>query len=290
MKTIQKLTLGLLTVVASSAAFASNLIIEVNSGSATVSGAIAGTAQKIGAGTAVMSGTNSSLTNLEINNGEIHAATAAPLGSAIDFKASASGTSAKLKILSGAGVAGTPNAVILPGFTMSNPATILAADNTEVRLADIDGGTAMLTLDADTPATSQDAGVHKLSADLSAQAVPMTVVSDATLKVGSSVKAPAAAVTMNGLLQLTAAPDAKAFQGAVTVGAAGTLQVNASVSVPTIDGLIGGAIPTSVADIFSNAVAGASANSQGLKFTSGATLKLGNAAVWARPITVGSFD
>ncbi len=87
MKTIQKLTLGLLTVVVTSSAFASNLIMDVEGTDvATNSGVLTGTGQKIGTGTLIMSGANgASLTNLEIDAGLVRYAATGNVGSQVTF-------------------------------------------------------------------------------------------------------------------------------------------------------------------------------------------------------------
>ncbi len=298
MKTIQKLTLGLLTVVASSAGFsATDLTLNVASAgeSAEVSGALTATnIHKTGAGQVILSASNT-ISTLEIANGcvQINHASALPAAAAgknVEF--SAAGKMLEISVASAQ----------LPQLKMTAAGYLLP--NNEVSLYDV-ASTGDLTINGGFAGSG---AAVVIAADMSAKATPITVGAAATLtdpatglagvnarghlKIGSAVKAPAAAVTMNGLLQFTAAPDAHAFQGAVTVGAAGTLQVDAG-TVPASDGSAAPATGASLPDMFSNAVSASGSeagNSAGLKFVSGATLKLGNAAVWARPITVGSFN
>lgn len=311
MKTIQKLTLALLTVVASSAGFSSALTIEVDgSDTATHAGAISvGTAHKTGAGKLILQGDNSAMSMLSIDAGNVEVDTAAnAMPVAITFNnagsifevdvASASvpaltmATAGELLCSLDTSLVGAPSGTGL--------LTVVAAGKTLTIGADLHAGNAPMHINSGTVAVTHalpsgaiellSGSTMNVSADSSSSTAPLTVDAGALATINASGKMPTAAAAINGTLELIAAPAAEAFKGAVTVGAVATLLVDASVSVPAIDGVIGGSAPSSVADIFSNAVASVSANTNGLKFVSGATLKLGNNAVWARQITVGSFD
>jgi len=265
MKTIQKLTLGLLTVVASSAGFASNLIIDVTSGSAEVSGAIAGTASKIGAGVAVLSGNNASLTALNIQAGEVEINAVNAMPQAVTFSTAANNI---LEV--------TVDGASVPALTMTLAGKLLCTNDTT--LAGAPSGAA-LTVDA---AANK---VLTIGADLSAGTSAMVIASAATVAVGaaSGDKMPAAsapAVTVAGILELKSAMAGGYCAGVNVIN--GILQVDNSVTVPAF----AAATNSTNTDFFNHWNGSASEGS--LKFNSGATLKLGSGATWARAITVGT--
>ena len=267
MKTIQKLTLGLLTVVATSSAFASNLVIEVaGSDVATVSGAIAGTASKIGSGEVVLSGNNADLTLLTLSNGKVEINAANSMPDAVTFNTNA-GNILEINAASAS----------VPALTMTTAGKLLCTLDTS--LVGAPSGAA-LTVGA---AASK---VLTIGADLSAGTSDMVIESAATVAVGaaSGNKMPAASapdVTVAGILQLKSNMAGGYCAGDNIIN--GTLLVDASVSVPAY-----AAATNSANTDFFNHWDGSSASEGSLKFNSGSTLKLGNGAVWARAITVGT--
>jgi hypothetical protein len=244
MKIIQKLTLGLLTVVAtSSAGFSANLIIDVDAGdTATVSSVITGTAQKIDAGTLVMSGANgSSLTNLEIAGGLVQYAASGNVGAQVTFN--------------GGNLESTAAANI-PALVMTAAGTVTAGG--DGALAGLSGAS-KLTI----------AGIGIVTpADLSAAAAPVDISGIVNFGASAASKLPAADVNvLSGGLAKVMAATADCAPDDMIVQSGGVLEVADSVLVPADTG----------ADLFGT-----------LKFNTGSTLKLGNAAVWARAITVGT--
>jgi len=247
MKIIQKLTLGLLTVVAtSSAGFSANLIIDVDAGdTATVSSVITGTAQKIDAGTLVMSGANgSSLTNLEIAGGLVQYAASGNVGAQVTFN--------------GGNLESTAAANI--------PALVMTADGTVTA----GGDGALAGLSGASKLTIAGTGIVT-PADLSAAAAPVDVSGIVNFGASAASKLPAADVNvLSGGLAKVMAATADCAPDDMIVQSGGVLEVADSVSVPAAGAAASG-------DLFGT-----------LKFNTGSTLKLGNAAVWARAITVGT--
>jgi hypothetical protein len=129
--------------------------------------------------------------------------------------------------------------------------------------------------------------VLTIGGDLSAGTSAMVIESAATVAVGaaSGDKMPAAsapAVTVAGILELKSAMSGGYCAGVNEIQSGATLLVDASVSVPAYAAALVGANT----DFFNHWNGSASEGS--LKFDSGSTLKLGNGAVWARAITVGT--
>ncbi len=298
MKTIQKFTLGLLTIVASSAGFSSNLIVDVDAGdTATVSSVITGTLQKIDAGTLVMSGANgSSLTNLTINNGRVQYAATGNVGAKVtmDTAGVASVTPALEVLMAAATVSAlTPTvatiaakSVVVPPLAMSSAAQLQIDANVAATLSSFDAGTAALSLVAQTSAAALAAaglpGATSVTpftcraiaaSDLGVSVtgvvalVPINVGSGINLQVASGGKLPNALVDVSGQLEIQTAT-ANQCPGTVEIRSAAVLNVLASIAVPA---------DSSTSDLFGS-----------LKFNSGSTLKLGNGASWARNITVGT--
>ena len=305
MKTIQKFTLGLLTIVASSAGFSSNLIVDVDAGdTATVSSVITGTLQKIDAGTLVMSGANAaSLTRLTIDNGRVQYATTGNVGALVHMNANvAAGASAALEVLSGAAtVSGTvatiaSNSVAVPPLQMSNPAQLQVDANVAASLSAFasSGSTtaaavsalslvaqsstaalaapalAALGATSVTPFTCRAIAASDLgvSATGVVALVPINVGSGINLQVASGGKLPNALVDVSGQLEIQTAT-ANQCPGTVEIRSAAVLNVLAGIAVP--------ADSPATSDLFGS-----------LKFNSGSTLKLGNGTSWARNITVGT--
>ena len=298
MKTIQKFTLGLLTIVASSAGFSSNLIVDVDAGdTATVSSVITGTLQKIDAGTLVMSGANgSSLTNLTINNGRVQYAATGNVGAKVTMDtAGVASVTPALEVLMGAATvaAGSaviaPNSVVVPPLAMSSAAQLQIDANVAATLSTFDAGTAALSLVAQTSAAALAApalaalGATSVTpftcraiaaSDLGVSAtgvvalVPINVGSGINLQVASGGKLPNALVDVSGQLEIQTAT-ANQCPGTVEIRSAAVLNVLAGIAVP--------ADSPATSDLFGS-----------LKFNSGSTLKLGNGTSWARNITVGT--
>ena len=241
MKTIQKLTLGLLTVAAfSTSASAANLIMDVEGTDvATNSGVLTGTGQKIGAGTLIMSGANgASLTNLEIDAGLVQYAASGNVGSQVTFAG---------------GNLETTAAADIPALVMNADATVTAG-----------GAGALAGL----------SGAYKLTVAATAMDISGVVHVGATA--GHILPNAAVNVLSGGLVEIQDAGPACA-PGTNVVRNGAMLQVDNGLTVPAIG----------ASDLFS---ARSAAGTGGLKFESGATLKLGNNTVWARPITVGAFN
>ena len=254
MKTIQKLTLGLLTVAAfSTSASAANLIMDVEGTDvATNSGVLTGTGQKIGAGTLIMSGANgASLTNLEIDAGLVQYAASGNVGSQVTFAG---------------GNLETTAAADIPALVMNADATVTAG-----------GAGALAGLSGAYKLTVAGTGAVT-PADLHASATAMDI--SGVVHVGATAGhiLPNAAVNVlsGGLVEIQDAGPACA-PGTNVVRNGAMLQVDNGLTVPAIG----------ASDLFS---ARSAAGTGGLKFESGATLKLGNNTVWARPITVGAFN
>ena len=212
MKTIQKLTLGLLTVVASSAAFASNLIIDVDTGdTATVSSVITGTAQKIDAGTLVMSGANvSSLTNLEIAGGLVQYAASGNVGAQVTFAG---------------GNLQTTAAADIPALVMNADATVTAG-----------GAGALAGLSGSNKLTIAGTGIVT-PADLSGAGAAVDISGKVNFGASSASKLPAADINvLSGGLAKVMAATANCAPDDMIVQSGGVLEVATSVNVPADTG------------------------------------------------------
>ena len=305
MKTIQKLTLGLLAVIATSnSTFASNLIMQVdNSDIATNSGIITGTAQKIGAGTLVMSGANgSSLTSLEIDAGLVQFASTGNAGAQVNFGSAAGTTAGNLEVLAatvdtnGDGIKDivVANSVSLPAHVMVQSAQLKVGYGLTASLSSLTdtltasqrtaGITRTLTVVAQTAADvaanglsvgSAQPGVVLATADMSASTTCLAVNSSATVQVGGAgaSKLTSGLHTINGILELLSGASTGCVPGQTAIQSGGILKVNAGITVPASDWST---------DLFGVGTADT------LQFNSGSTLKLGNGASWARNITVGT--
>jgi len=287
MKTFQRITLSLLTIVAigsHNTAFAlvgtGTINIEVDgTDSATVSAPLtAATVNKTGSGTAILSGNNSStVTNLIIGStaaqgGLVQVSAAANLGANTQLISQST-----LEILTGSGTAGSPNSVVIPGTLASSAPTpsagtgnILIADQyTTVALNAISSGASIYSA-----LTLAGAGVITVG-NLSSS--PKTIMITGNVNVGASgskLTTGATTVKPGGLLEIMGST-AASVPGATEIQNGAVLQVAASVAVP--------ANGSSHGDIFNNGSTGGS-----LKFDTGATLKLGAGSSWARNITVGT--
>jgi hypothetical protein len=257
MKTIQKITLGLLTVGAFTASgFAAQEIeLDVDAGSATHSGLITATlAKKTGAGILVLSNAANAIDVLEIQEGQVDIAATGNLGGTVSFTTTAGN---KLNMV-GAGVN-------VPALNMALAGT-LDCNGNATNLAGMPAGTALLSVSG--------SNILTVAVDANASATPMNINSDATVAVGAGVaglatspKLPASAIGVSGILQITAAA-AGCVPGDTTVASAGVVAVDAGLAVPAHD---------SASDVFGN-----------LLFQTGSILRLGDGSSWARNITVGA--
>ena len=262
MKTIQKLTLGLLTVVASSTAFsATNLILDVQglNNSADVSGALSATTiKKIGAGIANVSGAVSAA--LELSVGQFNVSGAASMPSAVSFDTTSDSI---LKI--------NDAALPLPALAMSASGKVLL-NVASLSWAAAPAGAATLTIDG----TAGSVKNLVVGADMSASTVAITVDTLANLQVGGAGNKSTDGIhTISGMLEILASPAAECVPGITTIQSAGVLKVVDGVTVPAA---------SAAGDLFGNDADG----SDTLKFNSGAVLRLGHGVTWARAITVGS--
>ncbi len=248
MKTIQKITLSLLAVVATSSLSAAfDLTIDVAAGSAIHSANInAGTVNKTGAGELVLQGAdNSALGNLTISAGSLEVETnAGAMPAIVTFD----GGSA---------------------FQVDVAATIPSLVMTQAGQLEVTASAAALTaLSGAAKVTVVGSGILNPGA-LGASTTPMDI--SGIVNVGTSGHAlPNSAVTVlsSGLLDIQGVV-ANSMPGTNVVNSGATLQVDASLAIP--------AAGPAATDFFGT-----------LQFNSGSTLKLGNAAVWARAITVGT--
>jgi len=255
------MTLGLLTVVASSTAFsATNLILDVEGlgNSADVSGALtATTIHKIGAGIANVSGAVSAA--LELSVGQFNVSGASSMPSAVTFDTTPDNI---LKI--------NDATLALPALAMSASGKVLL-NVASLSWAVAPTGAATLTVDGLTSMRNL-----VVAADMSASATPITVETLGNLQVGGAGNKSTDGVhSISGMLEILANPAAECFPGVTTINSGGVLKVVDSVTVPAA---------SAAGDLFGSDVDG----SDTLKFNSGAVLRLGNGAVWARAITVGT--
>ena len=301
MKTIQKMTLSLLAVVfvaSWNTASASNIFLDVESGSAAHSGVITGTAQKIGAGTIVMSGANgSSLTSLEIDAGLVQFASTGNAGAQVKFGSAAGTAVGNLEVLAASATgAVVTNSVSLPALVMNQSAQLKVGYGLTASLSSLTdtlsaaqraaGITRTLTVAAETAADvaafglsvgSAQPGVVLVAANMSASATRLAVNSDATVQVGgaagSSSKLTSALHTINGTLELLSGASTGCVPGQTVIQSGGILKVAASITVPQYNW---------TSDLFGTTA------SDTLQFLSGAKLVLGDGVNWQRNITVGT--
>ncbi len=307
MKTIQKLTLGLLAVVfvaSWNTTFASNIFLDVESGSATHSGVITGTAQKIGAGTIVMSGANgSSLTSLEIDAGLVQFASTGNAGAQVKFGSDVpGGTTGNLEVLAAAvdtnsdGINDTvvANSVSLPVHVMVLSAQLKVGYGLTASLSSLTdtltaaqrsaGARRTLTVAAQTAAEvaasglsvgSAQPGVVLVAANMSASTTRLAVNSDATVQVGGAgaSKLTSALHTINGTLELLTGASTGCVPGQTVIQSGGVLKVAASITVPQYN---------STTDLFGTGT------SDTLQFLSGSKLVLGAGSTWARNMAIGT--
>lgn len=256
MKTIQKITLSLLAVVAtSSAGFSANLIVDVDAGdTATLSSVVAGTIQKIDTGTLIMSGANgSSLTDLQIDAGLVQYGATGNVGAQVTFNG---------------GNLETTAAADFPALVMNVDATVTALG--AGALAGL-SGVGKLTLAGVGPVTPANLGMSNTAMDISG-------VVHVGATAGHILPNAAVNVLFGGLVKIEDA-GAGCAPGTNIVKNGATLQVDDSLNIPAAG---------AANDLFS--VHNAGTGLGGLKFETGATLKLGNNSVWGRAITVGSFN
>ncbi len=147
-------------------------------------------------------------------------------------------------------------AVNIPALVMTAAGTVTAG-----------GNGALAGLSGDQKLTIAGTGIVT-PADLSGAAAPVDISGIVNFGASAASKLPAADVNvLSGGLAKVMAATADCAPDDMIVQSGGVLEVAASVNVPADTG----------ADLFGT-----------LKFNTGSTLKLGNATVWARPITVGT--
>lgn len=288
---IQKLSLSALVILSLNIAYASTIIVEVDSGLGYVDsdinvGSSSGTIYKIGDGSAAFSGTNAAY-SLEIQKGAARIDSSSSLPSNNVTYSTNAGNICEINVAS----------ATVPKVTMNQPGYLLADYDTS--LAGM-GGTSAVTIAGGFYQST--AGVVTVTGNLSASSTPAVIASASSslvnpatgiagstpagrLKVSGSGKMSGGDLTVNGILQITSSTSAKAYPGQTTIGSGGVVAVDAGVTVPAANA----AGSATITDIFSNASAGGS-NTAGLKFTNNSTLRLGNGARYQRPIIVGAFD
>ena len=269
MKTIQKITLSLLAVVATATSgFASGTVtLDVASGTATASGLIdASLAVKTGAGILVLSNAANAIDVLEIQQGQVNISATGNLGGTVAF------TTTNDNILYA-----TADGIQIPALALGTSTTGTRATlDTNGRSIKLVGALSYAgELDISGPS-----GVLTAAYDNSASSTPMKINTDATVAVGSAAvtladasvvsnaKLPNAALNVYGILKMTGAL-ANCVPGTAAVKSGGTVNVDASVAIPA-DG-------NATTDVFGTLV-----------FESGSILKLGAGASWARNISVGT--
>ncbi len=257
MRNIKKLTLSLLAVVAVSTwntTFADDLVLEVLTGEeATYDAPFVGDCHKIGDGKVIVSGNGAAgnMANLELSGGWVQIADANSMPSVVTYDTNADNTFE----------VNVPGGADASDLVMTQPGKLLCT--TPANLYSVTG-TGLLSIDGSEAAI--------VAGDLSASATPVTVDAGALMQVGGvGHKATAGVTTIDGKLEILAAPVAGAIPGLTTVDAAGVIEVDAGVTVPALGG----------SDIFTN---------NGLKFGNNAVLRLRNGSTWNRAITVGSFN
>ena len=270
MKTIQKLTLGLLTVVATATSgFSSGTItLDVAAGTATHSGLIDATlVKKTSAGTLVLSNATNAIDVLEIQQGQVNISATGNLGGTVAFTTT------------------NDNILFATASSIEIPALALGTSTTGTRATlDTNGYSIKLAgalSYAGELAVSGPSGVLTAAFNNSASLTPMKIDTDATVAVGSTAvvmasgstvadaKLPTAALDVRGILQITGVL-AGCVPGTAVVKSGGTVLVDPALAVPA-DG------NSSSSDLFGT-----------LEFQTGSILKLGAGASWARNISVGT--
>ncbi len=218
--------------------------------SAAVSGYLeANLIRKIGGGTAVVSGNNSGVQRLQIDEGLVQVNVTENMGGAVAF------AGGNLEVTSGT--------VIVPSVAMDANGTLTADAGTAVTLTTLSGDSVLSI-----------AGAGEVTAgDMSLNSTPVFITGTMiTGTFGSNMTKGATTVANGGLLQLMDAIPTS-VPGITEIQLGGKLQVLAGVSVPANDASNG--------DVFNDGETGGS-----LQFDAGSTLKLGNGSIWARDITV----
>lgn len=270
MKTITRTAFALLTVAASSTAFAAQeLNIEVDSTDvATVSSnMIATKIYKKGDGTVVLSGDNAAgSSQLEINNGLVQVSAQNNMPSTGMIFNAETGKTASLEVTAGTDV-------LIPTISMNTVGTVTIDSGANANVNSI-GGTNILTL--------AGAGTLDVTGDMSASSTPFTVDAGAHMTVGglAAYKATKGNHAIHGILELLANTDKGAVPGTTEIFSGAEVRVAAGLTVPAAGNPSG--IPADANDIFGTATL------QTLVFDSGSKLVLGDGAVWARDITVGT--
>lgn len=298
MKNLRNIKLFLLTISITSVwniAMSTTINLQVDAGlgyaDSDVNVGSTGTIYKKGAGATQLSG-NNTMYSLEIQQGSIQIANASSMPS--NNVAYTTNPDNICEI--------NTTGVSVPGVSMSQPGYLLADYNTSIagmsgsNALTVSGGFYQSTAGAVTVSGNLASGTTPviIAAASSAVVNPATGIAGNTpagyLKIGgASNKMSGGDLTVNGLLEITSTLAAKAIPGQTTIGNGAILSVNAGVTIPSTDAAAG-SIPSLVSDVFSNAVAGVSSNTKGLKFANGSTLQLGDGARYKRAINVDSFD
>lgn len=285
MRKIQKFTLSLLalaTVSSWNAINANQVFIRVDDAEfATTDANLNGNFLKIGAGTLLLKGNNStSMTNLQICDGRAQVEETKNLSAAVEFNTSHFNTSslpASLEILTHDGTAIAPNQVSLLFVNLTTDGTIIADENTRVLIdALYPSRVGELNLYSGPVAQGNTRGyfvpsvlsntsnVENIYGEVHIGTVGGTGDAVSTLTTGT------ATVYSGGLLLVEGAGPAAA-PGATVVQDGGFVEVAATVHVPASG---------TQSDVFSGT----------LKFENNSTLYLRDNSVWSRDITVGAAN
>ena len=190
--------------------FATSLAVDVASGSAAVpANLVATTVHKTGAGTAIMSGNNASVSTLQIDAGLVQVAATNNMGASLAF------TGGDLEVTSGT--------VAVPTAAMTAAGTLTADASSAVSLA-APSGSSILTV----------AGAGVVTAgNMSTSSTPLSIPGIMYVGASSSSKmtSGSAVVPSGGLVKIMG-NTASSVPGATEIQSGGVLEVLASVAVP----------------------------------------------------------
>ncbi len=214
MKTIQKLTLALLTVAATSTLSAAVLELDTAAGDATMAGVITGAAKKIGANQLTISNTISGALEVAAGSVLISANANMPGGGL---------TMSGGNLNAGTAITTIPAVVVNENTTFTFAAAALGDD---IAIGAISGGVdKLLNLDAGTGAAPD---VSMLGTAYLGNCNEMNSLSAVNAHLGASSTLPATA-SFSGVLDINTGFSAAA-SSAVTVGAAGQIDANINVA------------------------------------------------------------
>lgn len=291
MKTIQKLTLSLLSLAAISswntATAADTLIIRVDRDATDVpeiDASLVGSYRKVNAGPVLISGANlPNMTGLEIQGGKVQINETNNVSGLVDFNKQFGGDTdmleedkVSLEVLTNGAISSAHHQISTPALKLSSDADVIADANTEVILVGLHpAGAGTLNLysgEGDDRGVTIPSVFSNRSNDMNIYGE--THFGDASVTGsygnGSTLTTGNAKVKDGGLLVVVQAT-AGAAPGITEVETGGMLEVAAGVHVPTND----------ASDVFSASGSGS------LQFDNNSTLWLGNGSIWSRPITVG---